>query len=94
LTRAFAIADKYGQARYVVRGKLARAIAVGGGASTRNLATAAATQAEAHGWSGLAWRAWQVAGDLPRARRAVLRCAEGLDEPLRAEFLAACPVPP
>ncbi|MGE5180653.1 MAG: ATP-binding protein [Acidobacteriota bacterium] len=89
-----ALADKYGQPRYQVRGKLARAIALGDGAAARTLASAAATQAEAMGWPGLAWRAWRVAGELPRARRAVLACAEGLDEPLRSEFLAAVPVAP
>ncbi|HEY5948161.1 MAG TPA: AAA family ATPase [Kofleriaceae bacterium] len=88
-----ALAEKYGQPRYEVRGKLARAIALGDGAAARNTARAAALQAEGLGWPGLAWRAWQVAGDLTRARRAVLRCAEGLDEPLRSEFLAAVPVP-
>lgn len=89
-----ALAEKYGQARYLVRGKLARAIALGDGAAARKLARAAATHAEELGWPGLAWRAWRTAGDLPRARRAVLKCAAGLDEPLRSEFLAAVPVPP
>jgi tetratricopeptide (TPR) repeat protein len=89
-----ALADKYGQARYVVRGKIARAIALGDGAAARTLARAAATLAETHGWIGLAWRAWSIAGDLPQARRAVLACADGLDEPLRSEFLAAVPVRP
>jgi len=89
-----ALAEKYGQARYEVRGTLARAIALGDGAAARTAARAAATKAEARGWSGLAWRAWHVAGDLARARRAVLKWAEGLDEPLRAEFLSRVPVPP
>jgi DNA-binding SARP family transcriptional activator/tetratricopeptide (TPR) repeat protein len=89
-----ALAEKYEQPRYQVRGTLARAIAHGDATPARSLATAAATQAEAMGWPGLAWRAWHVAGDLSRARRAVLKCAEGLDEPLRSEFLAAVPVSP
>jgi ATP/maltotriose-dependent transcriptional regulator MalT len=89
-----ALAEKYEQPRYQVRGTLARAIALGDATPARSLATAAATQAEAMGWPGLAWRAWHVAGDLSRARRAVLKCAEGLDEPLRSEFLAAVPVSP
>jgi DNA-binding SARP family transcriptional activator len=87
------LARKYGQPRYEVRGSIARALALGDSAAARNLARTAALRAEELGWPSLAWRAWRIANNLARARRAVLACASGLDEPLRSEFLSAVPVP-
>jgi hypothetical protein len=91
------MADKYDQPRYLVRGRIARAAALaalGQAAAAKKLARSAAERADELGWPGLAWRAWSIAEDFVRARRAVVKCAEGLDEPLRGEFLAAVPVEP
>jgi tetratricopeptide (TPR) repeat protein len=96
------LAEKHGQPRYDVRGRivLARALgALGRTAAGRREARLAGKSADALGFPGLAWRAWWAACELDggsddrqRAQAAVLAAAAGLEDPLRQEFLAAVPV--
>lgn len=96
------LAEKHGQLKYDVRGRivLARALAaLGRRAAALKAARSALTSAEKLDLPALTWRAawaaFQIGGgarDKVRAQKAVLRLAAGLDEPLRAAFLSAVPV--
>ena len=91
------LAEKYGQPKHIVRGKLAAAgalAAVGQIANARRIARAAAQLADEHGLEHLSWRAWDAAGDRDRCSDSVRRIADGLDDPLRREFLRAVAVSP
>lgn len=85
-----ALADKYGQSKNLVRGRLIKALALG----APKQAAAAARLADSLGFAHLAWRAWQAAGDLARARAAVRAVADRLDGAVRDDFLRAIPVRP
>jgi tetratricopeptide (TPR) repeat protein len=102
--RCLELAATYGQAKYEVRGKTARARALAalGARPTAVLEARAAGQLAAQlSFPGLAWRAWWLAHglsgapqDRQRAQAEVMRIATGLDDDLRSAFLAAIPVQP
>ncbi len=91
------LAQQYGLPKYEVRGRLAIAAALaaeGQRAAARKSAHQAGRMAESAGFPALAWRAWRAAleagggaEDRKHVEQAVETLADGLDEPLRADFL-------
>jgi hypothetical protein len=98
------MASEFGQPKYEVRGRLARALALAA-LDEREPALEesrrAGRLAQAQRYAGLAWRAWWTAYQLSRdqtelekATMAVGAVADDLDDELRDAFLSAVPVKP